>query len=231
MRDPVPDARDLVRERFPQARWAVVTGSVVTPHRTEGSDLDIVVVLPDHDPASPSRESLRWRDWPVELFIHDESTLWHYVDKDGQRRQASLIRMVAIGVPLLESTVDYQDRCRALLAAGPGSLTADELDDARYSLSDLLDDLAHSTDPVETAINAADAWRATAQLACDLAGTWRGGGKWAVRELRAADPEFASRWASVRTQPSLVASLAREVLERAGGPLFEGYRRVGTRPS
>jgi predicted nucleotidyltransferase len=57
-----------VAELFPYAR-AVVTGSVITSRRTPGSDLDIVVVLPDHDPTAPHRASRHWRDRPVELFV------------------------------------------------------------------------------------------------------------------------------------------------------------------
>ena len=74
-RDPVIDARELVLELFPGARWALLTGSVLTEHRTGGSDLDIVVVLPDGDPLAPHRSSRHHRGWPVELFVHDEATL------------------------------------------------------------------------------------------------------------------------------------------------------------
>src|ERR1041385_2210694 len=49
-RDPIPDARALVRKHFPQALWAVLAGSVLTAHRTAGSDLDLVVVPPLGDP-------------------------------------------------------------------------------------------------------------------------------------------------------------------------------------
>jgi hypothetical protein len=187
----VNDARDLVRELFPQARWAVVGGSVVTPARTAGSDLDIVVFLPDDDPASPARDTRRFRGWPVELFTHDRKTLDHYLDKDLARRQPALQRMLAVGVPLLgpdEDLDEVQARCRAVLAEGPGPLGPDELAAARYGLTDLVDDLVHSTDPGETAVITARAWEQTAQLALDVAGHWRGGGKWMVRELRDLDP-------------------------------------------
>ena len=232
-RDPIPDARDLVRELFPQARWAVVGGSVVTPARTAGSDLDIVVLLPDDDPASPARDTRRFRGWPVELFIHDRKTLDHYLDKDLARRQPALQRMLAVGVPLLEPDQDLdevQPRCRALLADGPGPLPADEMAAQRYGLTDVLDDLVHSTDPGETAIITARAWEQTAELAFDVAGHWRGRGKWMVRELRDLDPAFAHRWLLAQHRPRAVAELAEQVLRSAGGPLFEGYHAAGTRP-
>jgi hypothetical protein len=42
--DPLTTAGDLVADRFPRATWATLTGSVLGPHRTAGSDLDIVVL-------------------------------------------------------------------------------------------------------------------------------------------------------------------------------------------
>ena len=70
--DALTDARDLVAERFPDATWAILTGSVLGPDRTAGSDLDIVV-LREQEPGY--RESLYFRGWPVELFVHTPDRL------------------------------------------------------------------------------------------------------------------------------------------------------------
>jgi hypothetical protein len=59
--DALTDARDLVAERFPDATWAILTGSVLGPDRTAGSDLDIVV-LREEEPGY--RKSLYFRGWP-----------------------------------------------------------------------------------------------------------------------------------------------------------------------
>lgn len=91
--------------------------------------------------------------------------------------------------------------------------------------------MAHSTDPGETITITTAAWLATAQLACDAAGHWRGGSKWLVREVRDLDPAFAHRWLAAHGDPRAVAALAREVLARAGGPLFDGYRVTGDSPA
>ena len=161
----------------------------------------------------------------MELFIHDRKTLDHYLAKDITGRRPTLHRMIAGGVPLLTPDADLdevQARCLAVLAEGPLPLPADELAWARYALTDLLDDLVHSTDPGETAVIAADAWQATADLALDGARHWRGRGKWLVRELRDLDPAFAHRWLVARHRPEAILALAREVLQTVGGPLFEG---------
>ncbi|MEV0454892.1 hypothetical protein [Catellatospora methionotrophica] len=54
--DSVAAARRLVEDLFPAARWAMLTGSVLTAARTPGSDLDILVFLDAGD-------GLPFRDW------------------------------------------------------------------------------------------------------------------------------------------------------------------------
>lgn len=231
--NPVADARDLIKDLFPEAEWALLTGSIMTAQRTSGSDMDIVVRLPDDHPQTPHRDSRRWRGWPVELFVHDRATLDHYLTTELADRKPSLCRMIATGTPLLgenEELAALQVECAALLAAGPAPLSRGEQDRARYGLTDLLDDLAHCTDEGESKVIAQSVWTSTARLALDVASQWRGNGKWLLRELRACDPEFAERWLVACGDDHRTAELAREVLGRAGGPLFEGYRAPGTRP-
>jgi len=79
--DPVADARALVSERFPTALAAFLGGGVLSDRRTPTSDLDIVVivgVLP-----APYRESMTWRNWPAELFVHQPDTVGEIVDTGG----------------------------------------------------------------------------------------------------------------------------------------------------
>jgi hypothetical protein len=159
-KNPVLDARDVVAELFPQARWAILTGSVITSARTAGSDLDIVVLLPDGDPQAPHRDSRRYRGWPVELFVHDEQTLRHYLATELASRKPHLHRMVGTGVALTGDPAVWRERCAKVLAGGPPPLTDEERDRARCGLTDLLDDLAHAADPGERTVIAAEAWTA-----------------------------------------------------------------------
>jgi hypothetical protein len=231
--DPVADARDLVAQLFPQASWALLTGSVITARRTAGSDLDIIVVLPDDDPDAPHRQSLYWRDWPVELFVHDALSLAHYLEMDLADRRPILHHMVATGILLIGDecrAAGVRAECARVLAIGPQPLTPDELERARYGLTDLLDDLTHAEDPGELAVIAVTAWTATAQQALTFAQRWAASGKWLLRELRDLDPDLAERWLAARGDTQATAALVREVLDRAGGPLFAGYRAAGQRP-
>jgi hypothetical protein len=222
--DPVTDARDLVVARFPDAVWALLTGSVTGPHRTAGSDLDIMVLRE----AGPSfRESLRFRGWPVELFVNTRASLERFLTQDIAIRKPSTHRMVAQGVPLVGDPAELQARCARVLADGPPPLTKAEQDSFRYGLTDLLDDHKHAIDAGERVVIAAALWTAVAQAELTFAGRWISRGKWLLRELRELDPDFATRWLAARDDPT---QLAGEVLAARGGPLFEGYRAIARTP-
>ncbi len=228
--EPIPAAFDLLTTRLPDALAAFLGGSAPTARRTATSDLDIVVVLPG--PPAPYRETVRHRDWPAELFVHTETSLRHYWGLDAAERRAVLVRMCAEGVLLV--SVDgvgeaIQAEARALYAQGPRPASEDEVATKRYLLTDLLDDFRDCTDPSERAFIGATLLLAAGELALLLDGTWLSRGKWLPRRL------------DERTRADLVAGhgspdkadLERAVLavlERAGGPLTEGYRIGGTEP-
>jgi hypothetical protein len=214
--DPLTDARDLVAERFPTAEWAILTGSVLGPDRTPGSDLDIVV-LGD----AGYRESLHFRGWPVELFVHTPRRLADFLARELAERKPSTHRMLATGVSLLGDPSELTARCARVLAAGPAPLTTSERDRLRYALTDLLDDYTHAGDPGERTVIATVLWIESGRAALAFAGGWVSGGKWLLRELRTLDPVLAERWLAAREDP---AAFATEVLAGAGGPLFDGYR-------
>src|SRR5688500_9371784 len=103
----------------------MLTGSVLGPHRTPGSDLDIVVMQED-EPGY--RESLYVRGWPAELFVHTPDQLAGYLIRELATRKPSTHRMLAHGVPVLGDPGDLPARCARVLAGGPPPLTAEERD-------------------------------------------------------------------------------------------------------
>ena len=226
--DPEADARALVSDRVPAARAAFLGGGILSARRTPTSDLDIVILI--DGPPAPYRESLRWRGWPVELFVQQPGTIAAWFAKDVARRRPTLARICADGVILADAdgtATAVRDQARAVLAAGPPAVEPAELDWRRYSLTDLLDDLAGSTDPGETAVICWHVITGSAELALVLAGAWLGSGKWLLRELRAIDPRFADELIAARDDPARLAGLADGVLARAGGRLWAGYRQDG----
>ncbi|MEO5708823.1 MAG: hypothetical protein ABIQ59_03270 [Nocardioidaceae bacterium] len=227
-------AADFVATHFPDARAAFVGGSVITPHRTETSDLDVVVVL--DGPPAPYRETFRHQGWVVEAFVHDDASLSFFYAQDRDRRVCSLLRMVGDSDVVVDgdgSAARLQTDARALLAAGPGPFRDTERDAIRYLLSDLLDDLQGCRTVAELPWIAALLLVQTAQLALAAAGRWGGQGKALHRALAAQDPSLAGRL--VEGHRAVVAdgrveqlqAVVLEVLDGVGGPLVEGHRVAG----
>ncbi|WP_203671584.1 nucleotidyltransferase domain-containing protein [Catellatospora methionotrophica] len=231
--DPVAAARRLVEDRFPAARWAMLTGSVLTAARTPGSDLDILVFHDEGD-GLPFREWRRWEGFNVDLFAYDQAGLDRYLANDLRDGRPALHRMLSGGQLLTgddEQAARLRSHCADVLAAGPRPLTVDQLNMTRYGLADLSDDLVHATDPVEVAATAAVLWQAVADAACATASPphWRGTGKWRARELLAWNPAYAGRWLDARHDPRTLLAMAAELITSTGGPLVEGFRVAGER--
>ncbi|NEA32042.1 nucleotidyltransferase domain-containing protein [Streptomyces sp. SID13031] len=230
-------ARKLVEERYPQARAAWLGGSVARGTATATSDLDITVLLPG--PPAPLRESLQYGGWPAELFVHTEESLTHYCEKDRQRRQPSMMRLVGETIVLLDtdgSGARLQESGKAQILAGPPPLSPQDLAMLRYKVSDLLEDLigADSND-VRTAV-AAILWQDAANLLLTGAQHWTGTGKGLLRELIEYDGTHATNYATALPaalraaadgKPAAMISTVDAILAAHGGRLFAGFRLSG----
>lgn len=230
---PAEAALALVTERFPDAVAAFLCGSTARGEGTSTSDLDIVVVVPTSEDIY--RESLAWRGWPVELFVHTVESVRVFLALDRRRGTGTMAFMLTHGLALLDRE-GVGERVRALgaasLAAGPEPVEASAVEDRRYAVTDLRDDLVGTDDEDELLAIAALLLERSAELFLIVQGRWRGGGKWLPRRLREADPVLAATlMGGYRT---LVRGGAREpfadavaaLLDRCGGPRWEGHRRV-----
>jgi hypothetical protein len=232
--DAIEAAHAVVDGQHPDARAAFLGGSVVTGRRTATSDLDIVVVL--HGTPAPYRESLRHAEWPVEMFVHTEETWQTYVERELHTRRSPLLWMCADGLLLLDTDglgARIAAEARKLTAAGPPPLSAEEIDDRRYAITDLLDDLAGSSDRNEHLYIATELVRRTGELALAIGGSWGGGGKWLARRLETTAPGLSTHLRhglqevlGGRAEP--LVTVVEEVLGQAGGRLWVGYKRAGT---
>ncbi|MEJ7833156.1 MAG: nucleotidyltransferase domain-containing protein [Nocardioides sp.] len=171
--DPLDTARRLVTERFPDAKAAWLSGSVVSGRATSTSDLDVVVVT---DEVEVHRESVVYDGWPVELFVHTADSVRAFVTQDRLRRRPTMARLVADSVSLMggagAAIDDLEAECRAAVAAGPEPLDEGQLEALRYGLTDLLDDLAGGGPPEEKAAVAVAVWQATVELRLVVGDRW-----------------------------------------------------------
>jgi predicted nucleotidyltransferase len=237
--DPIEAARELVAAQFPDARQAWLSGSVVLGRATSTSDLDVTVLLEE---AKVRRESLIHRGWPVELFVHTESSIRHFMAKDLARRRPTMARLVSTGVPLIDGPggARLQQECAAVVEAGPGHPTPEQLALSRYMLTDQLDDLAGGGTAVEQGAVVVEVWRRTAELLLSAAGWWEGAGKWLTRELEALDAARGTQYAkdlhsalraAISGETTLLVTVAEDVLALAGGRLWAGFEQGADFPA
>ena len=232
--EPVPAAADFVAAYFPDALAAFVGGSVLTPDRTPTSDLDVVVLL--DGPPAPFRGTFRHDGWVVEAFVQTRESLAYFSDRDVERRVPSLLRMCADSRVLVDRAglaEGIQEEARRRLAAGPPPLDPARRDQLRYVLTDQLDDLAGCRTEDELPHIAGLLLTCAAELALAVGGAWGGTGKGLHRSLVRHDPDLAQRLAAAHRQAvgggarGPLREVVLEVLDRAGGPLLEGYRVAG----
>lgn len=234
--DPLESAQRIVASRLPFALGALLAGSAMTSRRTDTSDLDIVVFVSEDGEAF--RETVREHGWLAELFVATPSSFEYFVTKEIRARRSPLLQMCAEGIELfsLDGTVErYRVEARRLLAASPPRLSDDELNQRRYRITDLLDDLSSSDEgPELTFITGSIVTEAT-ELALCSAGQWLGTGKWLARRLEDHDPQLLTRLNDAVTSSivtgdrSALRTVVLEILERVGGTLSVGYRQDAPR--
>jgi hypothetical protein len=231
---PIEAATQIVKDRYPTSSVAILAGSVTAGRETPTSDLDLVVIAPG-DPDVPYRESFYALDWPVEAFVHDESSLDGFFDHDLRTSECTLATMVATGVVVLDadgSASRLRDRAAALIASGPPPASDDDLRQLRYFVKDVLDDLRGDPLGDESTFVAPNLASDVAALVLMSRRSWQGGGKWLLRNLRTTDPERADQLvlalrAHQAGDAAPLISLAEQVLGMTGGEAFDGYRASG----
>lgn len=230
---PLYVAKELFETRFSGADVAFMAGSVVRGEASTYSDLDLIVIYPKVDFAS--RESFTHLDWPVEVFLHDPQTIKYFHNRvDALEGKASLYEMIYQGLEIpgpspISDTL--KEQAARALAEGPRALTKGELEDRRYLISFLLDDIREPKSREEMFATSAILYTEVADFYLRSRRHWSASGKSLIRRLKKADPAFARRFFDAfdqlhsQTQPTKLIELITEVLGEHGGFLFDGYSR------
>jgi len=195
------------------------------------SDLDLVVIFQKLENAY--RESFRFDNWPVEAFVHDPETLHYFFQTDRDSGVPSLPNMVNEGVEVpgvSDFSSSMKELARTVLAEGPPHWTELEINNSRYAITDILDDLHAPRSRAEQIASATVLFSQLANHFLRSRQLWSAKGKTIPRRLREVDSEFAIRFEESFLElftgghSAQVISLAEEVLNRSGGRLFEGHK-------
>lgn len=223
-------ARVIVAERYDGCEVALLAGSVVRGQATATSDLDLVIV--DARLAAPYRESFVAHGWPVEAFVNTPKSYRRFFASDAKRRTPSLPAMCAEGIVLRDRdglAERIKAEARDWLARGPAPLSARELRDARYALTDRLDDFIGATRRDEGMFAAHALATLAAELVLAAHCAWSGRGKWLIRALRRFDPKRAERLAQAleayyrAARKDELIAFVDDALAPVGGRFFSGY--------
>ncbi|SHF37698.1 hypothetical protein SAMN05444392_11841 [Seinonella peptonophila] len=227
--EPKQTATRLVKQRFPHCRVAMLAGSVVRGDATVHSDLDIVIV--DDTIPNPYRESLIFKDWMIEFFVHTSKSYVDFFVSDCKRGRPSLPQMCAEGKIIKDDGIAtrIKEEANHLLKQGPKSWSIDELNRKRYIITDLLLDLEGSTNRAEDLFIVNSLAAITHEFVLRTNNQWIGGAKWIVRALANYDQELCHEFVQVceqfyqhgNKQPFI--TFVDRVLEPYGGRLFDGF--------
>lgn len=230
--DPLSDASEILAQRYEGAAMVFLAGSVMRGEGTDTSDLDLVVVYERLDAAF--RESFRYKDWPVEAFVHDPETLrYFFLQVDRPSGVPSLPHMVATGTPLPYATNlsrALQAFAHEVLARGPPRWSIERLAQSRYTITSLADDLRSPRSRTELLASGAALYSALADHILRGQGQWSASGKSIPRRLASGAPALANRFEEafhllfVCGRTDAVTDLCAEVLAPSGGWLFDGYK-------
>jgi hypothetical protein len=225
-------AAAFINRRFPECLAAFLAGSASRGEATRTSDLDIVIVTPQEKPFRWA--TFRESGWPVEAWFLTPQTYSAAFADEARRRWPLLPEMCRDGIILRDRdglAERIRDEAAALLDQGPVPLTEPEMNQYRFDLTSMLEDLEGSGDPIDALLLAGGIFHVTATILLASRRRWLGQGRWLIRALRDLDSQQAQELSAALNTLSRtgdrtkLVQLADAVLDRVGGRLFEGQSR------
>ncbi len=233
MHSPLFVTRELLETRYQGAEVIFLAGSVTRGEANTYSDLDLVVVYPKVK--NSYQESFFHREWPVEAAIHDPSTIRYFFEQiERPSGYSSIAEMIHEGLevpgvtPLSES---LKSLAQNFLQSGPEPMSKEIIDDRRYHISVLLDDIREPRTLQELIATATLLYNEMAIFYFLSRGAWIARGKNIFKKLKKQDPVFSRRFAEAfdllfaTGRPEKTIELAEDMLSTHGGILFADYRR------
>jgi hypothetical protein len=160
--------------------------------------------------------------------------LQEWFETDAYQGRPSLLEMIAEGLEVpapSELSTELKKKAEQFISRGPIALTSEEIEDRRYQISNLLDDIREPRSREELLAAAAMLYNELPDFYLRGRALWSAKGKTVLRRLRKADPAFLRRFSEAfealytQNQIGKAVALTEDLLNEHGGVLFEGYRR------
>ncbi len=228
-------ARRFVDAHYPGCKSALLVGSAVNGIVRAHSDLDVVIL--DDSLQHAYRESVTYRGQPFEVFVLKQSDIPGMFSSASESGTGAFLRMCAEGRILRDDSIGTGAAIKSAASrawrSGPPNWTLDEIDRARYEISDDLYDLIDARSRGAILFCAVSLLPKTAGFILRVNNQWSGVGKWQLRALREYDSRAAAALAGAADQLFLrkrkepLVRFIKQTLAPYGGPLQEGYREYG----
>ena len=241
--DVVEKAKQFIDSHFPDCESALLAGSFVRNESTSTSDFDIVIIQPDGSQCY--RETFLFNEQLIEAFVHTKESCLEWFQKDLKRGKPSLQNMVIEGIELKNHSIlisvkksqqviiisELKKIAVEQLEAGPNPLSNDEIDNRRYFITDMLDDLIGSIDKDEWKFISNELVLPVISLDLLMNNKWLVNGKRIASVYRVFD---ASRYSELMQAISALhcdlnktsfINWVESILNKYGGRLDAGYTR------
>lgn len=233
MLDELKKTTETIRkEKFPNAKVIFLAGSFVRGEATSTSDLDLVVVFDQISCAY--RESFVYKDWPVEVFVHDPQTLEYFFrEVDAPAGIPSLANMVSEAIDIPSSShfsIELKSLAKAVLNEGPPKWSETDIKNSQYAITDTIEDIKDPRSKHELHASATILYSILANHYFRARNKWSAKGKSIPRKLKAVDPLIAERFLTsfdnvfTKSETQAVIQLAHDILAPDGGFLFQGFK-------
>lgn len=224
-------AARFVTAHYPTADVAVVAGSSSRGDRTATSDIDLLVLgdrLFSVEGQTSEASTHEFEGEVFEVFAYTPTGFDEWAARGIAQHRPVTVHMLVDGTAIRDDgrLASLRTHWQSVLDAGP-SLSAQECAFRRYVITDVLDDLEDSTDPLEQRVEASILFERIAELILLTEGRWIGAGKWLPRRLRELSMERADRLALplIESDYATFAARVSAELDRAGGRVQAGFVR------
>ncbi|HEX7405679.1 MAG TPA: hypothetical protein VF307_07130 [Candidatus Nanopelagicaceae bacterium] len=223
-------AQAIVSDRYPNAVAAFLTGNAMTEPRESISTLDIIIIL--RGGPAPFRETMHEYGWLAELYVHTPASIDYFSKLEAKGYRATTERMIVDGYIFLSVDGEaerIQTAAAKYLEGGPPQPSDDEINNRRSLLTDQLDDLQAASNQTELLYIVGQLVIGVSELALLSKRHWLATGKWLPRHLNVSDPKLSTRLVQATRsvmsegEKEELEAIAREILDRVGGPLPEEH--------